>query len=101
MAAGRGRSAERRATPALGGLGGAAPRPAEMVSSKGVTLPLPSWAKCPPGWLLRRESGPEEEEEEAELGFFKKGKMARSCERPMPRPPGPQRDRHEDYLQDG
>lgn len=25
-------------------------------------------------------------EEEAKLGFFKEGKRARSCERPMPRP---------------
>lgn len=34
-------------------------RPAEAVSSVGLAFPLPFGAKCPPGWLVRRESGRE------------------------------------------
>ncbi|CAI9163331.1 unnamed protein product [Rangifer tarandus platyrhynchus] len=44
------------------------------------------------------ENPGEEEEEEAELGCFKKGKRARSCERPMTRPLRPQENRNEDSI---
>lgn len=68
-----------------GRAGDAAPDLAEACLQRGV-----SFSPAPPGLvssvrLRRRESGGEEG---AKLGFFKKGKRARSCERPKPRPWG-------------